>query len=40
MGYNVLIQGSFPKGLHGVRVFSLVTPHKEVRVCCVVPIMS
>lgn len=39
-GHNVLIQVSFPKGLRGVRVFWLVTPNKEVRVCCVVPITS
>jgi hypothetical protein len=36
-GHNVLIQGSFPKGLLGVRVVWLVTPYKVVRVCCVVP---
>jgi hypothetical protein len=39
-GHNVLIQGSFPKGLRVVRVFWLVIPHKGVRVCCVVPITS
>jgi len=39
-GHNVLIQGSFPKGLRGVRVFWLVTPNKEGRVCCVVQITS
>jgi len=30
-GHNVLIQGSSPKGLRGVRVFWLVTPYKGVR---------
>jgi hypothetical protein len=39
-GHIVLIQGSFSKGLRGVRVFWLVTPNKEGRMCCVVQITS
>jgi len=35
-GHNVLIQGSFPKGLRRVRVFWFITPNKEGRLCCVV----
>jgi hypothetical protein len=36
-GHIVLIQGSFPKGLRGVRVLWLVTLYKVVRLCCEVP---